>query len=170
MRAIPLLPLVLLLAAAPAVAQEGRDHLSVDPATVRACHDGAAPGDVAPSCIGAASGTCQGLPRGDTTLGLVACMSAEAEAWDVLLNEEYALLRGEAEAMDRMEGGESRARALRDAQRAWIAFRDGDCRLAWALWQGGTIRGPVAADCHMVHTARRALELRGLRRDGEGGL
>jgi uncharacterized protein YecT (DUF1311 family) len=157
-----------LLLAVPALA-EGP---SVDTAAVRACHAGAAPFDMAPACIGLPARACQDRPDGSTTSGIVACISAETQVWDTLLNEEYALLRDalrEDDARGMMQGL-SRADALQGAQRAWIAFRDADCGLAWAIWQDGTIRGPIAADCRLAHTARRALELRNLRRDGEGGL
>lgn len=141
-----------------------------DPALVRACHEGAAAWDAGPACIGAAAEACQAGAGGGSTPGIVGCLSSEADAWDALLNEEYGLLRDALRADDAAAGGESRADALRDAQRAWIAFRDADCALAWSIWQDGTIRGPVAARCRLDHTARRALELRHLRRDGEGNL
>lgn len=157
------------LLAAPAAAQEGP---RVDPGQVRACSDAAAPYDTAPACIGAAADDCQTAEGGSTTPGIVGCLASEAEAWDVLLNDEYGLLRDASRAADASGGAgqASRVDALRDAQRAWIAFRDADCALSGAIWQDGTIRGPVAAQCLLTHAARRTLELRTLRRNVEGAL
>ncbi len=53
-----------------------------------------------------------------TTQGMVECFGAAYEAWDSALNEVYGTLR---------EGlAEEEASALRDTQRAWIAFRDAE--------------------------------------------
>lgn len=162
--------ILLVLLAAPVSAQDAPDG---DMRGVRSCHEGAAPFDTAPACIGRAARTCQSRAGGGTTIGIVGCLSSEAEAWDVLLNAEYGLLRDKLAADDAAAAGmgqASRTDALRDAQRAWIAFRDADCVLSSSIWQDGTIRGPVAAQCLLTHTARRALELRDLRRNGEGTL
>ena len=163
-----LLALLLAPAAAPAAAQGAP---AADAGAVRACLEGAAPYDAAPACIGAAADACQAGPDGASTMGIVACLSSEADAWDAHLNDEYGRLRERLRGADAAgPGAISRGDALRDAQRAWIAFRDADCALAHAIWQDGTIRGPVAASCRLEHTARRALALRDLRRDGEGNL
>lgn len=53
-----------------------------------------------------------------TTPGMVECFGAAYEAWDAALNEVYAGLRESLSAEE--------ALALRDAQRAWIAFRDAE--------------------------------------------
>ena len=76
------------------------------------------------------------------------------------MNREYKALRDDFRARD---GGEDLARQLRDAQRAWIAFRDADCGLVYAIWAGGSIRIIVAGNCHLDKTARRSIELRDMR-------
>lgn len=167
--------LAILLLALPAAAQspDGQPaDPAADPAAVRVCHEGAAPYDDAPACIGEAANACQDMPGGATTYGIVGCLASEDTTWDALLNEEYGLLRDDLRAADARGTAQdmTRADALRDAQRAWIAFRDADCSLALSIWHDGTIRGPVAAQCRLSHTARRALELRNLRRNGEGSL
>lgn len=53
-----------------------------------------------------------------STQGMVECYGAAYEAWDAALNDVYAALR---ETLTSDE-----AAALRDAQRAWIAFRDAE--------------------------------------------
>ena len=60
-----------------------------------------------------------------TTQGMVACYGTANEAWDAALNEVYASLR---ETLTPDE-----AAALRDAQRAWIAFRDAESTFLGSL-------------------------------------
>lgn len=107
------------------------------------------------TCIGEYSQACMThRPDGETTVGMVQCTIEELEAWDVVLNASYIGLR------ERHEGTMA-ADALRDAQRAWITFRDADCLAERAVFEGGTIAQIIHASCQMDHTARRALVLRG---------
>ena len=53
-----------------------------------------------------------------TTQGMVECFGAAYEAWDSALNDVYGQLRASL--------ADDEASALRDAQRAWIAFRDAE--------------------------------------------
>ena len=159
MRAV-LLCGVMAALAAPARSQEA----AIDAARVQACFDGAAVGETQPDCIGAASNACQEAPGGQTTPGVAACILAETAAWDAILNDEYRTTRAV------LAGGSEQAidvgAALLAAQRAWIAHRDAECDLAYARWQDGTIRSIVAANCHLVFTATRAIELRDMRGEG----
>ena len=159
MRAVLLCVAVAALAA-PARSQEA----AVDEARVRACFDGAAIGDTQPDCIGAASNACQQAPGGQTTPAIAACIAAETAAWDAILNDEYRATRAI------LAGGSDQAidteAALLAAQRAWIAYRDAECDLAYARWHDGTIRSIVGANCHLVFTATRAIELRDMRGEG----
>lgn len=141
---------------APAVAGEAEE--------IRAClADAAHPMD----CIGLTVGACTQRPGGETTVGMVDCINAETEVWDAILNEEYgttmSLLREEDETGDLAAPGMTREGALREAQRAWIAFRDAECRAQYARWGGGTLRQVVGANCVMSETAERAIELRQMR-------
>lgn len=107
------------------------------------------------TCIGEYSQACMThRPDGETTQGMVRCSIEELEAWDVVLNASYIGLRQRHE-------GTMAADALRDAQRAWITFRDADCLAERAVFEGGTIAQIIHASCQMDHTARRALVLRG---------
>ncbi|MDX8352354.1 lysozyme inhibitor LprI family protein [Cognatiyoonia sp. IB215182] len=145
---------------------QGTDTLTVDTAAVRECHATTPIGAIYPDCLGQASDRCQLQDGGGTTLGIATCISAETAVWDAILNEEYQALRAAFEGQDGGVGGATSDElliALRDAQRAWIAFRDADCGLRYTLYQGGTIRSIVAANCHMTTTARRALALRDMR-------
>lgn len=145
---------------------EGADHLGVDESAVRACHTSTPIGAIYPDCLGQASDRCQLQDGGGTTLGIATCISAETAVWDAILNEEYQALRAAFEGLNGGVGGATSDElliALRDAQRAWIAFRDADCGLRYTLYLGGTIRSIVGANCHMTMTARRALALRDMR-------
>lgn len=96
-----------------------------------------------------------------TTQGMVECYGATYEAWDAALNDVYAALR---ETLTSDE-----AAALRDAQRAWIAFRDAESTFLGSLEtpdRGTMMRITVNAMMTDVVKAR-VLALRSLV-DGEG--
>lgn len=127
------------------------DETLIDGATVEACFAR----DDAQACIGDAANQCQDTqPQGQTTLGISECLMAEHAAWDRILNREYGQLR------DNYADDAGLVAQLRDAQRAWITFRDADCRLAYDRYGGGSMRVIAAAGCRLQHTARRALDLR----------
>jgi uncharacterized protein YecT (DUF1311 family) len=131
---------------------------------VRACIDGAArPLD----CVGATVEACVARPGGDTTVGIVDCIAAETAAWDSLLNEAYRAAMTASRTADAtgdvVAPALTREATLRDAQRAWIAFRDAECRSRYAAWGRGTMRQIAGANCVMEETAERAIELRVMR-------
>nr|WP_281495963.1 lysozyme inhibitor LprI family protein [Marivita sp. S6314] len=143
----------------------GAQTLTVDPDRVRACFEATEVGALYPPCLGQAAGQCQDQPGGSTTVGMADCIAAETAEWDAILNEEYKATQAMNAAQD-AEGRSSildRTEALRDAQRAWIAFRDADCAARYAIWQDGTIRTIVGANCHLTMTASRAVQLRDMR-------
>ena len=81
--------------------------------------------------------------------GLIAARALASDA-DLSLNESYKAL------MSRLEDG-NRDR-LRDAQRAWLAFRDKDC--AARAGRFGSNAGPATeSTCRMESTAYRAQQL-----------
>ncbi|GFE65780.1 hypothetical protein KIN_28540 [Litoreibacter roseus] len=139
---------------------ESIDDLNVAEQDVRACFGDASVGETAPECLGSASGICQSHPQGQTTLGITACISAETAVWDAILNEQYGIAQQVFEARD-----PEISEALLKAQRAWITYRDAECGLSYTRWAGGTIRSIVHANCMMVFTAERAIELRDMRRN-----
>lgn len=140
-------------------------EFTVDPQAVRSCFANTDIGAIYPPCLGQASGQCQEHTGGSSTMAIVECIQAETHIWDDILNEEYQATQaynaeqdgaGNSQVLDRTD-------ALRDAQRAWIAFRDADCAARYAIWQDGTIRSIVAANCHLTMTASRAVDLRDMR-------
>ncbi|MDJ1008986.1 MAG: DUF1311 domain-containing protein [Paracoccaceae bacterium] len=127
-----------------------------------------AEGGVLAACKGRLSDPCMETEVGGySTTGMVFCMQAETLVWDAHLNAEYRLSMDWAGAMDAADslfpGFARRAEALRSAQRAWIAFRDAQCRLDYAVWGGGSMRMIAGAACEMEMTADRAIALRALR-------
>ncbi|MCD7060738.1 lysozyme inhibitor LprI family protein [Pelagibacterium xiamenense] len=106
---------------------------------------------LAATCIGTVSELCQETPEGSTTIGIVECAARETSWWDKRLNDTYAAV---LETLDA-----DRTQSLRDAQRAWIAFRDAECAFAYDYWRDGTIRSVFGASCMLDLTARRAIDL-----------
>lgn len=102
-------------------------------------------------CIGTVAEPCLEDPQGQTTAGMIGCYGREIAVWDGLLNTNYTALQ---ESLD-----EPAFEALRDTQRAWIAYRDSKCEWPYVFFQGGTIAGPVGSACMNEATARRANEL-----------
>ena len=65
-----------------------------------------------------------------------------------------------ADAIKRLADDIAAQAALKDAQRAWISFRDAKCGYWQKRYEGGTIASVVTGDCMRVETGRRALEMR----------
>ena len=150
----------LALVASPALAQD----FSYDPAILTACL--AAAGDDRDSCIGKASGQCLEGEGASSTVGTVACLRAEADQWDGLLNTAYASVLAQSEQTDAEmkelgSAADPEVPALRDMQRSWIAYRDAACAYEVTRWGGGSGSGPAATGCVMELTARQALRLMG---------
>jgi uncharacterized protein YecT (DUF1311 family) len=87
--------------------------------------------------------------RGDSTVSISECLAAKAKAWDQRLNAAYAALGNRIAPAQRAP--------LTAAQRAWVLYRDANCRFYAA--QDGTIRQIQAAECLRSMTEDRALEL-----------
>ncbi|MGI9395020.1 MAG: lysozyme inhibitor LprI family protein [Boseongicola sp.] len=129
------------------------------------CLDEADGAEAKAQCIGAMSQVCMDeQDGGHTTLGMSSCLAAEGLVWDQFLNAEYKVTMDWSKAADEDEAESfpdyaNRAKNLRAAQRAWIAFRDAECALEYAQWGSGSMRTIAAADCLMQMTAERSIEL-----------
>lgn len=93
---------------------------------------------------------CLERPEGMTTQGMVECMAAERELHDAKLNAAYQQLMAELP--------EDRREALKEAQRAWIKFRDAYADFLYDP-NGGTIVRITTAHWLMQSTAMQAREL-----------
>jgi uncharacterized protein YecT (DUF1311 family) len=99
---------------------------------------------------------------GGVTAEMIACAGAEAARWDRRLNAAYrALMASPAHAP-------ATKALLREAQRAWVAFRDRGCAAEGEFTaEGGSLSRILAADCALRMTAQRALDLEDLARGPE---
>jgi len=116
------------------------------------------------NCIGLAAQACMESPDAYTTVGMGFCLGAERDWWDARLNVVYQrLMTRETDRDAEMEEigatAPKVATALRDMQRAWIAFRDAACLYEYSQWGGGTGGGPAHASCTMQLTAEQTLAL-----------
>ena len=85
-------------------------------------------------------------------LGMNMCAAADAAKSDALLNQLYKKLAAKAEDKERT--------ALRDAQRAWIAFRDKECTYETVGEEGGSIRPMEYSLCVKARTDDRIKDFR----------
>ncbi len=92
---------------------------------------------------------------GGVTVEMIDCMAAEMKVQDASLNANYKVLISELT--------EVRKKELLEAQRAWLRFRELNCKFYYDP-DGGTLARVSASDCFLSSTAERALELRRLLR------
>lgn len=113
------------------------------------------------ACFGLTADACSqsmSASERDTTIGISQCQVAEFDAWDGALNALWPGLRSYAAEQD-IEN------TLVDAQRAWIVFRDAECRFQTARWGMGTFRQIAWPACRGHLTAERVTALRAVRRE-----
>lgn len=153
---------ILLLLPVNVVAQsEGHEWMLDD---LRSCYSATAH-EAKIDCIGRISEKCQEVEDGGySTLGMSSCNNDEYQAWDVLLNEEYKLVMAAFKAQDLDDEIyypelAIRVESLRTAQRAWIAFRDAECNLAYSIWGSGSMRNIAGTACLLEKTGKRTVDL-----------
>ena len=83
-------------------------------------------------------------------MGLNQCFGKVADAADAKLNRLYKELIGKAEGKEKD--------SLRDAQRAWIAYRDKECDYETIAEEGGSIRPMEISICVADKTNARVKE------------
>ncbi|MGD7034864.1 lysozyme inhibitor LprI family protein [Methylotuvimicrobium buryatense] len=91
---------------------------------------------------------------GGVTMNMIDCITEEDQRQDTRLNRVYNELMGTLSA--------ERKTALRDAQRAWLKYREANCHF-YDDPDGGSIARVQANDCFMTETAQRAKELENIR-------
>jgi len=103
-------------------------------------------------CIGIAAEACIAQStKNQTTLGMVECTKRETAWWDGWLNSNYTALKENLSP--------ELFSQLRDAQRAWISYRDTSCGFQYSYWKEGTIRHIIFTGCMLHRTGARAIEL-----------
>jgi len=100
--------------------------------------------------LGPEYSTCLDKANG-VTFDMIDCIVAETTRQDAKLNENYKRL------MSRLSP--DRKKALLEAERAWITFRDANCQF-YGDPQGGTSARLSANECILNATAQRAQELK----------
>lgn len=144
---------------APAVAQQ----VSFSIRQTEACLSSAPTPEAARECIGLSANACMAAPLGGSTMGANACIDGELGWWDQRLNAAYKGLLHQAAGNDAEfpppEGQVGQTDALRNMQRAWIAFRDATCEYEYTQWFGGSGGSPAYSWCMMRMTAEQAIYL-----------
>lgn len=154
-----ILSLVAILAVSGASAANAQEFTTEDEVQLQQCietvHDIQSSGDEISlrECIGAASRVCMEAPGGDTTVGMMECTLRENAWWDNYLNFLYQDLKANLTT--------DQFTSLRDAQRAWITYRDAKCGFEYEYWKEGTIRSTFHSSCLLDATATRAIDLGG---------
>jgi uncharacterized protein YecT (DUF1311 family) len=147
-------------AAGPAAAQ----NIPFSTEATEGCLAGAVDRPARDACVGLSANACIDTPDGYTTVGMGFCYREEHAFWDARLNAAHGALMDIEEAADAElkelgSAAPSASAALRDMQRAWIAYRDAACAYERSQWGGGTGGGPATAACMMRLTAAQALTL-----------
>ncbi|MDO9415013.1 lysozyme inhibitor LprI family protein [Pararhizobium sp.] len=95
------------------------------------------------------------------------CANEEYLAADKALNAAYKTVMGHMEATDKDLAAVSptyagAVEALKKAQRAWIAYRDGQCELSGFSARGGSMEPMLVSGCLADLTKKRTQELKDL--------
>lgn len=89
------------------------------------------------------------------------CADREYKKHDAELNRVYkALLKSSADSNEALEGyGVPPLDALKQSQRAWVAFRDSNCHWKSSSFYGGTGQSVIMSSCLAIATRDRVREL-----------
>ncbi|EJT84059.1 hypothetical protein PPS11_26739 [Pseudomonas putida S11] len=92
----------------------------------------------------------QCMDKASSTVAMSECIRAETQLQDQRLNRVYKQLMGKLDA--------GQQKSLRDVQRKWLAYRDGNCGFHVQA-SGGTMAQLEGGTCVMDMTRDRAAEL-----------
>jgi uncharacterized protein YecT (DUF1311 family) len=96
-----------------------------------------------------------------STPDVTLCINDAYEAADKQLNAAYHSAMASIDKGDRsLEVRKDWRKALVEAQRRWIAYRDAECELTGFQWFGGTGRSGAVLDCARVLTEARTKALK----------
>lgn len=89
------------------------------------------------------------------------CAALEFEATDRALNVAWGVVKAEIEQReaDLPEDMQGWTKALLEAQRAWITYRDAHCRSEGFQFHGGSMEPLIVATCKTHETQQRTQEL-----------
>ena len=92
----------------------------------------------------------QCMDKANTTVAMGACIKAETKLQDDRLNRVFKQLMGKLDS--------AQQKSLRDVQRSWIGYRDGNCKFHVQA-SGGTMAALEGGMCVLDMTRERAAEL-----------
>ncbi|MBA6061520.1 lysozyme inhibitor LprI family protein [Pseudomonas juntendi] len=90
------------------------------------------------------------MDKASSTVAMSECIGAETQVQDQRLNRVYQQLMGKLDA--------GQQKNLRDVQRKWLAYRDGNCQFHVQA-SGGTMAQLEGGTCMMSMTRDRSAEL-----------
>jgi len=93
------------------------------------------------------------------------CQKAAATVADAEMNRVWTQVRATMQSADRSAGSSPAAgnvAALLAAQRAWLTFRDAECRIESYEWRGGTMQPFTENQCLTQLTRSRTQQLRAM--------
>jgi uncharacterized protein YecT (DUF1311 family) len=99
------------------------------------------------------SNPCENATTNFTQFESTQCARKQYLAADAALNKAYAKL------IATLDDAEERAK-LKDAEQAWIKYRDANCEYEAFFYRGGTMRPMIQSLCHARVTDARAAELK----------
>lgn len=107
-----------------------------------------------------AAGNCGDKPN---QTAMTMCQRAVASAADVEMNQVWRRVRAVMQAADRSAGSNAaeagNVAALLASQRAWLTFRDAECRIESYEWRGGTMQPFTENQCLAQVTRSRTQQL-----------
>jgi uncharacterized protein YecT (DUF1311 family) len=99
-----------------------------------------------------------GCDKAITTPDINECAATEQNKVEVKLNEKYKNILQKLE--DTKSGDVETKKALIEAQRAWVKFREADCNALYTYYRDGTIRTVMHTGCMQNHAEQRMKELK----------
>ena len=95
-----------------------------------------------------------------TTPDINACAAADQKKVEAELNVVYKRVLQNLELANTETENDSKLKAaLIDAQRAWVKFREADCKALFTRYEGGTIRTVMYLGCMQQHAEQRIKDL-----------
>ena len=102
------------------------------------------------------------------TIEINACGQKQFDQSDNSLNQVYQSLLKKFSDKDKPDSRNSVIKQyLVNAQRAWVTFRENDCKAIYTYNEGGTIRTIAYLSCMTQHAAQRTKDLKEFSSDGQ---
>lgn len=110
--------------------------------------------------LGAASGAhALDCANAVSTVDMNACAAQEQQQVEQQLNEVYQRVLAATPAKVNAQIPAKPRQRLIEAQRAWVKFREADCKAVYELWADGSIRNLQLQGCMQEHAKLRIKQL-----------